>query len=396
MHTLAEEIDRRVVATKALMAERGYDALLVYGSNKVNGSVRYLTDYFPDRAGWISLSATETLLVEGAVVFVSPRQETALLVDPGLMPTRDIHVPRIISADGFSARKGDGLSAKNIAKLLDEEGSVRRVGIETFDKFPAPLFLEVQAAFPKVEFVRSTVVEDLRLIKSEYDLAKIQESARSADLAHEAVRNLLGRGEISELELIREAERVMRNRNPMYEDSCTASPSLICSGTTYGGALLHLPDANKVIRKGDIVHWDLAHRCEGYPVDSSRTRSIGRAKPEHCRAYEISREMLNGVVEAARPGTSAFELVQIGDRIARKHGLELWNAFMGHGLGWDTHERPDMGIEETLLADNMVLAIEPRVLVDGFLIGHEDMVHVTPTGGVSFTHFDRDEFEIIT
>ncbi len=392
---LAAEISRRLDATKALMRKRGYDLLLVYGSNKVNGSVRYLTDYFPDRAGWISLSPTETSIVEGAGVLVSLKHEAALLVDPGLMPTRNVQIKRIIGGDGFSARKGDGLSIENIRKLIGAEDVVRRVGMETFDKFPAPLFMEMKASFPDIEFVRSTVVEDLRLIKSEYDMAKMREAARSADAAHEAVAGILANGEISELDLIREAERTMRNRDPMYEDSCTGSPSLICSGTTYGGAWLHLPDARKIIRKGDIVHWDLALRYEGYPVDSSRTRSLGPMQANHRKAYDVSREIHQAVFEAARPGTSAFELVEIGQRLAKKGDFELWNAFMGHGLGWDIHERPDMGIEVMPLEEDMVLAIEPRILVDNFLVGNEDMVHVTGKGGVSLTKFDRDAVELL-
>ena len=392
---LAAEIGRRLEATKKLMRERGYDLLLVYGSNKVNGSVRYLTDYFPDRAGWISLTPHETWIVEGAGVLVSLKHEPALLVDPGLMPTRDVQIKRIVGGDGFSARKGDGLSIENLRKLIGAESGVRRVGMETFDKFPAPLFMEMKASFPDIEFVRSTVVEDLRLIKSPYDLAKVKEAAKSADAAHVAVAGILAKGEISELDLIREAERVMRNRDPIYEDSCTGSPSLICSGTTYGGAWLHLPDASKIIRKGDIVHWDLALRYEGYPVDSSRTRSLGPMKAAHRKAYDVSREIHDAVFAAAKPGTSAFELVEIGKRIAKKGGFDLWNAFMGHGLGWDIHERPDMGIEIMPLEENMVLAIEPRILVDNFLVGNEDMVHVTKAGGVSFTKFDRDAVELL-
>ena len=62
---LQAEIDRRLAKTRQMMAEREYDALIVYGNNKLSGSLRYLTDYFPDRAGWISLTPTETAIVDG-------------------------------------------------------------------------------------------------------------------------------------------------------------------------------------------------------------------------------------------------------------------------------------------------------------------------------------------
>jgi len=82
--------------------------------------------------------------------------------------------------------------------------------------------------------------------------------------------------------------------------------------------------------------------------------------------------------------------------VAQKGGCTLWNSFMGHGLGWDIHERPDMGIEELPLAENMILAIEPRLAIDNrFLVGNEDMVQVTPAGGVSLTTFDRNNVELL-
>ena len=48
--------------------------------------------------------------------------------------------------------------------------------------------------------------------------------------------------------------------------------------------------------------------------------------------------------------------------IAKDAGYELWEDFVGHGSGLDTHERPDMGVEETELIENMVLCIEPRFI----------------------------------
>src|SRR5262245_31096803 len=123
LSALRQEIGKRVQNAKALMAERGYDALIVYGSNKVSGSLRYLTDYFPDRAGWISLSGTDTAIVEGAAAVLTARAETALLVDPGLMPTREICVERVIGGDGFAATLGEGLSHKNLKCTLYERAS---------------------------------------------------------------------------------------------------------------------------------------------------------------------------------------------------------------------------------------------------------------------------------
>ena len=61
----------------------------------------------------------------------------------------------------------------------------------------------------------------------------------------------------------------------------------------------------------------------------------------------------------------------------------------------DTHERPDMGVEETRLAANMVLAIEPRVAIqDRWVFGNEDMTLITEDGGVSLHKFPKTPLEL--
>ncbi|MGA0565502.1 M24 family metallopeptidase [Ancylobacter sp. VNQ12] len=393
---LLSEIETRVTNTQRLMRERGLDLLIVYGNNKLIGSLRYLTDYFADRAGWISLGIDHVEIVDGAAAVLTPTSPPQLLVDPGLMPTREICVDTIIGGDGFAAKAGDGLSLRNLERAITEAGGVRTVGIETLDKFPAPLLLGLRASFPDIAFVRSTVVEELRLIKSRYDLDMMRRAAEIGDRAHAAVEEALRtRPGITELELIRIAEATMRLANPIYEDSCTNSPSLICSSSTIAGTLLHLASGDKRIGPGDVVHWDICMRYQGYTIDTSRTRAIGTAPDSVKRAYDAVKEVHAAIIAAARPGTPAVELVRVGEAVAQRRGHTLWNRFIGHGLGWDGHERPDMGIEEMPLAENMVLAIEPRLAVDGrHLVGNEDMVVVTPGGGCSLTHFPADPLEL--
>jgi Xaa-Pro aminopeptidase len=393
---LRAEVDRRVANAKAMMAKRDYDVLIVYGNNKLSGSLRYITDYFPDRAGWISLTGEETAIVDGAAAIITRDADPLLLVDPGLMPTREICVDTVIGGDGFAAKKGDGLSVENLERIIRDTGSVRTIGIETWDKFPTPLYLGLKESFGNVDIVRSTIIEELRLIKSDFDLEMMRRAAAVADLGHETFLAELedGIGK-TELQLIRATEHTMRSADPMYEDSCSSSPSLICTGFAFGGALLHLPSASKSVQRGNIVHWDICMRCEGYPVDTSRTRIVGKPTEKQVRAYDAILEIHQAVVDGAKPGVLASALVSTAETMAQDRGFRLWNRFLGHGLGWDIHERPDMGIEEMPLAENMVLAIEPRLSVDDvYLVGNEDMVQVTADGGLSLTAFPKEPFEL--
>ena len=158
---------------------------------------------------------------------------------------------------------------------------------------------------------------------------------------------------------------------------------------------MHVPMPDKIIDDDDVVCWDICMRYEGYAIDISRTRVRGKAPREIERAYEAEVRMSEALIAAAKPGLPAVELKNLAKEIAQDAGFTLWEDFVGHGLGLDTHERPDMGVEETPLLENMVLCIEPRIAVDDrWLLGNEDMVVVTPQGGQALTHFPKEPLEI--
>ena len=123
---MQQEISRRLARVRAAMREKSYDALIVYGDNKVRGSLRYLTDYFPDRAGWVSLGATETYLFEGAAFVLSKEGEGVLLCDPGLTPSKEVFADKVVTG-GFGRQQRGwavGVVPRGAAEGL--EGAARR------------------------------------------------------------------------------------------------------------------------------------------------------------------------------------------------------------------------------------------------------------------------------
>jgi Xaa-Pro aminopeptidase len=372
------------------MKELGYDALIVYGNNKVLGSLRYLTDYFPDRCGWTSIGPNETYLFDGAAFLLPLHGENALLLDKGMVLGKVVIADKVISG-GFGA--GAGLDAITIEKLLKETGDTGVIGIETWDRFPFPLFKSLQTRLPESNFKKSTIIEELRMVKSPLEVEIYRKAAFIGDSAHQLIVDLLreeGIG-LTELRLIREAEYHMRSQDPIYEDACENSPSLINTGFSFGGGLLHLPHQSKTIQPGDTVHWDICCRYQGYSIDTSRTKVVGTPTTGQLKAYETTKEIRKVVLANSKPGVPAVKLVEMAKSVAQKSGYELMDNFLGHGIGLDPHERPDFVIEATPLKKNMVLAIEPRVVEnDIYAIGVEDMVLVTDSGGESLTNFDID------
>jgi len=388
-----EEVAARLTRLRGLMKEQGFAALLVFGNNKLFGSLRYLSGYFTDRAGWISLGPDDVYVFEGAVLVVPVDDDPVLLVDPGLTLCQ-VPCTKEVSVGSLTSSADVGLSPSNLARTLARFVERGKVGIETWERFPAPLYLGVAEVMPEIEFAHSKLVEEMRLVKSPAEIELLRAAAATGDEGHRAALELLeGGGEISEIELIRTAEYALRTANPIYEDGCANSPSMISSGTRVAGELLHAPQGHKLIRDGDIVHWDICSRHLGYSIDTSRTRILGTPSEPQARAYEASLAVFDEVVKSAKPGMLASELVDLAASVAEGQGFELWARFLGHGVGIDVHERPDMGVEETPLAANMTLAIEPRVVLGEQVIGHEDVVLVTPTGGESLNSFPKGPFE---
>jgi Xaa-Pro aminopeptidase len=289
-----------------------------------------------------------------------------------------------------------GLTPRGVIEVLAEFDASDRVGIETWDRFPAPLYVGLRELMPDCEFTESTLIEELRLTKSEFELDLLQRAAEIGDIGHQAIADVLTRGQpISELDAIRVADAAMRHADPLYEDPSVSSPSKIGSGSKVGRWLLHVPMADKMIVRGDAVNWDICMRFEGYAIDISRTRVVGKPSPQIQRAYKAELQMSEALIRAAKPGLPAVQLKHLANEVARDSGFELWEDFVGHGIGLDTHERPDMGVEETELVENMVLCIEPRIAVDDrWLLGNEDMVVVTPDGGRPLTRFPKEPLEL--
>lgn len=391
---LRRETPARIARAQQLLAEQGLDALVAYGNNKITGSLYYLTGFYPDRAGWVSLAADRTQLIEGAVVVVPASGEPVLIVDIGLTLSRAPTIANV-QLGGFSAAEGGGLTGAAIAGACGLGGGTARIGIETWDRFPAPLAAELGAALPGAEIVQSRIVEEMRLVKSEAEIAVLRSAGRVADRGHEAVVARLAAGPVSELELIRTAEDVMRRANPIYEDGCSNSPSMIASGSSVCDVPIHAPQADKLVGTGDIVHWDICMRHLGYGIDTARTRCVGEPAPEQARAYEALLELYDEVVGAAVPGRTSQDLVRLAQAAACARGYALWGSFLGHGVGIDVHERPDMGVEDLPLEAGMVLALEPRFALDGgFLIGNEDLVVVREGGGERLMDFPKLPFSV--
>jgi methionyl aminopeptidase len=138
---------------------------------------------------------------------------------------------------------------------------------------------------------------------------------------------------------------------------CTSINEEICHG---------IPDANVILKSGDIVNVDVTTIYNGFYGDASRMFMIGKVTPQKKNLVLITKECLRRGVEAAKPWHFIGDIGAAVSSFAHKHGYSVVKEFGGHGVGLQMHEEPfisHVGKKNTgmLLVPGMVFTIEPMI-----------------------------------
>lgn len=131
-----------------------------------------------------------------------------------------------------------------------------------------------------------------------------------------------------------------------------------------------LPGA-RVLKEGDIITVDVGVYKNGFHGDSARTFTVGPVRLEAQRLLDATRESLEMGVAQVRAGNRLGDVSAAIQQHAEGHGFSVVRSLVGHGIGRDLHEDPQIpnygrpGIG-ALLKPGMVLAIEPMVNAGGY------------------------------
>jgi methionyl aminopeptidase len=139
-----------------------------------------------------------------------------------------------------------------------------------------------------------------------------------------------------------------------------------------------IPGGRKV-QSGDIVSLDLGLVLDGFWADMGCTVAVGKVSPVADRLIKVTEEALAVGIEQAQPGGRLGDISAAVQAHAEKAGFSVIKQFVGHGIGRQMHEDPQVpnfGVPGTgpELKPGMTLAIEPMVNA-----GSED-VYIKPDG----------------
>jgi methionyl aminopeptidase len=188
----------------------------------------------------------------------------------------------------------------------------------------------------------------------------------------DTLKKMVGEG-VTTYELEVTAEKMMKDAGarPAFKGYSTPSagtrfPFVLC--TSVNEEIVHgMPSQKRVLKSGDIVSIDTGVQLNGYYGDSAITVAVGEISEETKRLLQVTRESLELAIEKARPGNRLFDICGTVERHVTAHGFSVVREFVGHGIGTQMHEEPqipnyvDRKNENPRLKEGMVLAIEPMV-----------------------------------
>lgn len=186
----------------------------------------------------------------------------------------------------------------------------------------------MSAALAPAEIVdATTLLGNLRVIKSAAEMAEIQNAAGFAELGLKAARERLAPG-ISEIELAAKIEHAMRAAGSDF----WAVPTELCSGERSPGG--HATPRNRTIRQGDLVHMEFAGVSNRYHATAVHTMACGMPSARARAVYDIARASLAAGIAACTPGAIVSDIEEASLEPLRAAGLEA-SAKMrfGYGIG---------------------------------------------------------------
>jgi methionyl aminopeptidase len=173
-------------------------------------------------------------------------------------------------------------------------------------------------------------------------------------------------------------------------------PAHIC--VSLNEEVVHGIPGPRTVRAGDIVSIDVGVRCGGYCADAAVTLGVGKISREARSLLGVTREALQAALGAMRTGTRLVEVSGAVQRHVEARGFSVVKKFVGHGIGREMHEPPqvpnfvshDFAHANLVLQKGMVLAIEPMVNVgtDDVRVLDNGWTVVTADGTLS-AHFEH-------
>jgi methionyl aminopeptidase len=175
-----------------------------------------------------------------------------------------------------------------------------------------------------------------------------------------------------------------------------------------------IPSKKRILQEGDIVKIDVGAFYRGFHGDSARTIPVGKVSDEAMRLIEATEKSFWAGIAKAQSGNRIGDIGNAIESCVREYGYNVVKRYIGHGVGHELHESPDVPNFGTAgrgvrLCNGMTLAVEPMVnvgtsdvveLSDGWTVKtadrklsahYENTVALTEDGVINLTEVEIGE-----
>ena len=243
-------------------------------------------------------------------------------------------------------------------------------------------------------------------IKSDEEVELLRIAGEITGSTHNYLKPYIKPG-ITTLELDKLAEEYILSRGatPSFK-GYDGFPGTVCA--SINNEVVHGIPNGRTLKEGDIITLDIGACYKGYHGDSAWTYAVGEISDKKKYLLEHTEKSLFKGLEAIHDGCHVGDIGYAVSKYAKEHGLGVVRELVGHGVGTDVHEEPDVpnygarGVGP-VLKEGMVIAVEPMlnlgsrkvyILENGWTI-------ITADGKPS-AHFEhtvlvtKDGYEILT
>ena len=243
-------------------------------------------------------------------------------------------------------------------------------------------------------------------IKSKDEIELMRKAGMMVSKTHKYLKPYLKEG-ITTKELDRFAEDYIRSMGGV--PSCKGYegfPATLC--TSINDEVVHGIPSKRKLKNGDIITIDMVIGYKGYQGDAAWTYSIGDISDDDKYLMEHTEKALYEGVKMVKPGNRIGDISHAVEVYAKAHNLGIVRELVGHGIGTDMHEDPDVpnygkaGMGPRL-KPGMVICIEPMLNLGtaNVLMLDDDWTIVTADGKHA-AHYEHtvlvteDGYEILT
>ncbi len=354
----------RVERLRALMAERGYDAVIL----RNNPDLRWLTG--AERTFDDEVAHTAVVTAGGLWLHTDSRYYNTFVERLGSESAwaldMEVTTPAAWAARRVAAERARVVAVEDTCDLAfydDLLVELTRAGVACLT--------------PRLH----GDICDLRMVKDAEEVELMRRAQEVTDAAFEHICGWIRPG-VTEQQIRVELENYMLSHGA---DELSFG-SIIASGPN--GANPHAQPGERQVQLGDLIVMDYGAGYHDYHSDMTRTVSVGEPSDEQRRVYDVVRRAHEESAAAVRAGVIGRDVHEVAARVIEEAGYgEYFGHGLGHGVGIQIHENPNFNRRwERPVPEGSVVTIEPGIYLPGrFGIRLEDFGLVTADGYEPFT-----------